>query len=89
MSVVFPPSKINSYTPIVSDVSNDDLMETVKELEKSENVIMPTPLTTDTMPFDIFKATRGQWSCSTRKSVKSPNIYANGGHLTSLSFNLT
>ena len=35
-SVVFHPGKINSYKPIVSDVSDDDLMETVKQIEKSE-----------------------------------------------------
>ena len=46
MNAVFPLSKIISYNPIVSDVSDDDLMETVKQLEKSENVIMPTPLMT-------------------------------------------
>ena len=72
---MFPLSKINSYTPIVSDVSDDDLVETVKQLENSENLIMPIPLMTRTMPFDVFKATRGHQSCSTRKSVKSPNIY--------------
>ena len=75
MSAVFPLSTINSYKPIVSDVSDDDLMETVKQIEKSENVIAPTPLPTHTMPFDIFKTTRGWQSCSTRKSVKSPHIY--------------
>ena len=72
---MFPLSKINSYKPIVSDVSDDDLVETVKQLEKSENVIMPIPVMTHTMPFDVFKTTRGWQSCSTRKSVKSPNIY--------------
>ena len=74
MSAVFPQSKINSYQPIVSDVSDDDLMETVKQIEKSENVIAPTPLMTRVMPFDVFK-TRGQQACSTRKAVKSPHIY--------------
>ena len=72
---MFPQSKISSYTPIVSDVSDEDLVETVKQLKKSENVIVPTPLTICTMPFDVFKVTRGCQSCSTRKSVKSPNIY--------------
>ena len=72
---MFHPGKINSYKPIVSDVSDDDLMETVKHIEKSENVIAPTPGLTHTMPFDVFKMTRGQQSCSTRKSVKSPHIY--------------
>ena len=43
MSPVFHLSKINSYQPIVSDVSDDDLMEIVKQIEKSENVISPTP----------------------------------------------
>ena len=43
MSAVFNPDKINSYKAIVSDVSDDDLMETVKQIEKSENVITPTP----------------------------------------------
>ena len=72
---MFHPGKINSYKPIVSDVSDDDLVETVKQIEKSENVIAPTPLLTRMMPFDIFKTTRGRRSCSTRKSVKSPQIY--------------
>ena len=72
---MFHPGKINSYKPIVSDVSDDDLMETVKQIEKSENVIAPTPGLAHTMPFDVFKMTRGQWSCSTRKSVKLPHIY--------------
>ena len=75
MSAVFHPGKINSYKPIVSDVSNDNLMETVKQIEKSENVIAPTPGLTRMMPFDIFKTIRGRCSCSTRKSVKSPHIY--------------
>ena len=75
MSVVFPLGKINSYEPIVSDVSDDDLMETVKQIEKSDNVIAPTPATTRVTPFDVFKATRGQRSCVTRKSIKSPHIY--------------
>ena len=56
-------------------MSDDDLMETVKQIEKSENVIMPTPAMTCVMPFDVFKATRGQQSCATRKSIKSPHIY--------------
>ena len=68
-------AKINSYKPIVSDVSDDDLIETMKQIEKSENTIAPTPATTHVMPFYIFKATRGWWSCSTRKSIKSPHIY--------------
>ena len=34
MSAVFCPGKINSYKPIVSDVSDDDLMETVKQIKK-------------------------------------------------------
>ena len=75
MSPVFHPSKINSYQPIVSDVIDDNLMETVKQIEKSENVIMPTPQMTRTTPFDVFKTTRGRQSCSTRKSVKATNIY--------------
>ena len=75
MSAVFHLGKINSYKPIVSDVSEDDLMETVKQIKKSENVIVPTPSLTRMTPFDIFKMTRGQQSCLTRKSVKSPHIY--------------
>ena len=47
-----------SYTPIVSDVSDDDLLEIVKQLKKSENVISPTPLTTHMTPFDVFETTR-------------------------------
>ena len=72
---MFPLGKINSYKPIVSDVSDDDLMEIVKQIKKSENVIAPTPLTTRVTPFYVFKATRGQQSCLTRKSIKSPHIY--------------
>ena len=60
MSVVFCLGKINSYKPIVSDVSDDGLMETVKQIEKSENVITPTPGLAHMMPFDVFKTTRGQ-----------------------------
>ena len=72
---MFHPGKINSYKPIVSDVSDNDLMETVKQIEKNENVIAPTPGLARTMQFDVFKTTRGRQSCSTRKSVKSPHIY--------------
>ena len=72
---MFPPGKINTYNPIVSDVSDDDLMETVKQIKKSENVVTPTPGPGRMMPFDVFKTTRERWSCSTRKSVKSPNIF--------------
>ena len=75
MSAVFHLGKKNSYQPIVSDVSDDDLMEAVKQIEKSENVITPPPGLAHTMPFNIFKTTRGQRSCSTRKGVKSPHIY--------------
>ena len=56
-------------------MSDDDLMDTVKQIEKSENVIAPTPHMTCVMPFDIFKATKGQQTFLTRKSIKSPNIY--------------
>ena len=75
MTPVFYLSKINSYQPIVSDVSDDDLMETVKQIEKSENVISSTPKLTRMMPYDIFKTARGHQSCSTRKAVKATNIY--------------
>ena len=75
MGAVFHPVKINSYKPIVSDVSDDDLMETVKQIEKSENVIAPTPGLARMTPFHVFKTTRGWHSCSTRKSVKLPHIY--------------
>ena len=57
---MFHPGKINSYKPIVSDVSDDDLVETVKQIEKSENIIAPTPGLAHMMPFDIFKTTRGR-----------------------------
>ena len=73
--MLFHLGKINSYKPIVSDVSDDDLMETVKQIEKSENVIAPTPGLARMMPFDIFKTTRGQQACSTRKSVKAAQIH--------------
>ena len=75
MSAVFRLGKINSYKPIVSDVSDNNLMETVKQIEKSENVIVPIPGLTRTMPFDVFKITRGWWACSTRKSVKAAQIH--------------
>ena len=75
MSPVFHLSKINSYKPIVSNVSDDDLMDTVKQIEKSENIISPKPKLTRTMPYDIFKSTRGRQSCLTRKSIKAPNIH--------------
>ena len=55
MSAVFHPGKINSYKPIVSDVSDNDLVETVKQIEKSENVIAPTPGLACMMPFDVSK----------------------------------
>ena len=72
---MFCQGKINSYKPIVSDVSNDDLMETVKHIEKSENIITPTPGLSCTMPFDVLKTTRGWQACSTRKSVKAAQIH--------------
>ena len=75
MSVVFHPGKINSYKPIVSDVSDDDLMETVKQIKKSENVIAPTPGLAHTTPFDVFKTSRGQRGCAIRKSVKAAQIH--------------
>ena len=75
MSAVFHPGKINSYKPIVSDASDDDLVETVKHIEKSENVIALTPGLAHTTPLDVFKTTRGQRSCSTRKSIKTSHIY--------------
>ena len=75
MSAVFHLGKINSYKPIVSDVNDDDWVDTVKQIEKIENVITPTQGLAHTMPFDVFKTTRGQRSCSTGKSVKSPHIY--------------
>ena len=57
---MFHPGKIKTYKPVVSDVSDDELMETVKELEKSRNVIAPTPAPARSMPFDIFKTNRGR-----------------------------
>ena len=72
---MFHSGKINSHKPIVSDVSDDDLIEKVKQIEKSENVIVPTAGLVCAMPFDVFKMTRGWQSCLTRKSVKSPHIY--------------
>ena len=72
---MFHPGKIKTYKPVVSDVSDDELMETVKELEKSRNVIAPTPAPAHSTPFDVFKTNRGRRSCATRKSVKSPQIY--------------
>ena len=72
---MFHLSKINSYKPIVSDVSDDNLVDTVKQIEKSENIISPTPKLTRTTPYDIFKSARGQRSCSTRKTIKAAKIH--------------
>ena len=59
MSAVFHPGKINSYKPIVSDVSDNDLVETVKQIEKSENVITPTPGLTRTTCHSTFSKQPG------------------------------
>ena len=72
---MFHLGTIKTYKPIVSDVSDNELLETVKELEKSQNVIAPTPALARTTPFNVFKTSRGWRSCATRKSVKSPQIY--------------
>ena len=72
---MFHLSKINSYKPIVSDVSDDDLVDTVKQIEKSENIISPTPKLTRMTPYDIFKSARGRRSCSTRKTIKVAKIH--------------
>ena len=47
----------------------------MKQIEKSENIISPTPKLTRTMPYDIFKSARGRRSCSTRKTIKAVNIH--------------
>ena len=44
-----------------------DLLVTVEKLEKSENVICPTP-------FDIFKTTKVQHSCANKKYQTLRNI---------------
>ena len=56
-----------SYKPVVSDVSNDDLINTVQQLEKSENVVR-------LMSFDIFKVKSGQM-CVIRKPMKSKDTF--------------
>ena len=56
---MFHLSQKVSYIPIVSDVSDGNLVETVKELKKSENVIQPMPLATHCTPFDVFKTNGG------------------------------
>ena len=56
------------YTPIVSDVSDE-------ELEKNENAIQSMLLAAHHIPFNIVKPNRGCQACSTRKAIKSPNIY--------------
>ena len=73
LNVILGPLK--TYKPIVSDMRDDELLETVKELEKSLNVIAPTPAPARSMPLDVFKTNRGRRSCATRKSVKSQQIY--------------
>ena len=55
------------YEPVVSNVSNKELINTVKELEKSENVMTLTP-------FDVFKSTRLQHGCFGKKP-KVSEIY--------------
>ena len=56
---MFHLSQRVTYTPIVSDVSDEDLVETVNEFKKSENVIRPMPLATCHTSFDMFKQTGG------------------------------
>ena len=40
---MFPPNQIIRYEPVVSDVSDEELINTVQVLEKSENVVPPSP----------------------------------------------
>ena len=48
---MFPPNQIIRYEPVVSDVSDDELRNTVEVLEKSGNIVAPSPS-------NVFKATR-------------------------------
>ena len=45
--------------PLISDVSDDDLVEMMKQLKNSENIIQPMPLPICHTPFDVFKPNRG------------------------------
>ena len=54
-----PLNQIIRYKPVVSDVSDEELINSVEEMEKSENVVTLTP-------FDIFK-TRSGCGCIRRK----------------------
>ena len=48
---MFPPNEIIRYEPLVSDVSDDELRNTVEVLEKSENIVAPSPI-------NVMRATR-------------------------------
>ena len=65
---MFHPGKIKTYRPIVSDVSDDELLETVKELEKSRNVIAPTP---PAWPYDAIRRLQNKQGAGDRVPLRN------------------
>ena len=63
---MFPPNQIIRYEPVVSDVSDEKLINTVEVLEKSENVVPPSPS-------NVSNGTRSQRSMF--EKPKSSEIY--------------
>ena len=63
---MFPPSEIIRYEPVVSDVSDDELRNTVEVLEKSGNIVAPSPS-------NVFKVTRS--GCGVIGRPKSSEIF--------------
>ena len=51
-----PQSGIVTYEPLVSNISDSELMHTVAEADKSKNVVALTQL-------DVFKIFIVQWTC--------------------------
>ena len=67
-SPVFHLGKKETYQPLISDVSNVELTDTVKILRKSENIVCPTP-------YDIFKMKTSWHTCRSRKSIKASDVH--------------
>ena len=63
---MFPPNQIFSYQPVVSDVSDDELINTVEVLEKSKNIVPPSPI-------NVSEGTRSRRSLIAKP--KSSEIY--------------
>ena len=63
---MFPQNEIIRYEPVVSDVSDEELINTVQVLEKTENVVPPSPS-------NVRIGTRSQ--CSMFGKPKSSEIF--------------